>query len=141
MCYNRFFFHPVHMGEKHKTTDIFVELIDSTYVQSIFYIQVKSTTRGYTGAGTNRRLNVDVPQAEVEMLKKYPGPSYIVGIDIRGGRGYIIGVVAGLSGAISGLPTLHPINCRTIRSLWNEVDTYWNSTLRSMPMVRTRFST
>ena len=139
MCYNRFFFHPVHMGEKHPTTDMIVELFDPANIRSVFYVQVKSTTMGYSGTGASRRLVVRITQADVEKLKKYPGPAYVAGMDVASRRGYIAAIVSGLTGAIGGLPTRHPIDCRTIRALWAEVDAYWNSPTRPIPMAHSRF--
>ena len=71
MCYGRFFFHPMPMGEKHPTTDMVVELLEPVRVRSLFYVQVKSTSRGYTGTGSHRRLAVRLTRSDVEKLKKY----------------------------------------------------------------------
>lgn len=140
ICYNRFFFHPVHLGEKHPTIDFRVELFDPENVQSHFYVQVKSTTHGYIGKGDDRKLEIQLKRSEVEKLRRYPGPTYVAGMDIVGRRGYIVGIVAGLNGAINGLPARHPIDCRTIRTLWAEVDAYWNSNARAIPMAHSRFT-
>jgi hypothetical protein len=83
-CYGRFYFHEVFLGEKHATTDFKVELINPTSAGAWFYVQVKSTTKGYTGAGDGRLLNVKVTKNEIEKLKKAPGPAYVVGIDSTG---------------------------------------------------------
>src|SRR5690349_7052162 len=87
-CYNRFFFHPIHMGEKHPTTDMVIELFDPTGVRAFLYASVKSTTMGYTGSCAERKLNVSVTESDVEALKQYPGPTYLAGMDVVEGRGY-----------------------------------------------------
>ena len=139
MCRKKFYFHPIHMGEKHPIIDMVVELHDPTNVQSMFYVQVKSTTLGYTGTGIDERLRVEISSSDIEQLKKSPGPTYIAGIDIKSGRGYLAGIVSTMDGGISGLPTRHPIDCTHIRRLWTEVDTYWNTDPRPMPMTSTIF--
>jgi hypothetical protein len=140
MCYNRFFFHPMPMGEKHPTTDLVVELVEPSRIRSVFYVQVKATSRDYSGKGRHKRLKIHLNRSDVEKLKRYPGPTYVAGMDVINGRGYIGGIVPGLAGPIHGLPVLHPIICRNLRALWSEVDTYWNSYVRSIPMASTRFA-
>jgi len=78
-------------------------------------------------------------QREFE-LKQYPGPTYVAGIDVDKRRGYIAAIVAGLTGAVNGLPTYYAINCVTISALWAEVDAYWNLSCRPIPMVSSRFT-
>ncbi len=139
-CRRRFYFHPIHLGEKHRGVDMVVELLDASNIQAVFYIQVKSTTLGYTGTGNDERLRVEISSADIERLKTFPGPTYIAGIDIESGRGYLWGVVSGMDGAINGLPTRHPIDCHRIRRLWIEVDAYWNHEPRPIPLNMTYFS-
>jgi len=139
-CYNRFFFRPIPMGEKHPTTDILVELVEPTRIQSVFYVQVKSTTLGYSGGGASRKLKVNVSREDIANLKQYPGPTYVAGIDVKKRRGYIAAIVSGMTGAVNGLPTYHTIDCPTIRALWAEVDAYWSSISRPIPMASSRFA-
>jgi len=139
MCYRRFYFHAVPLGEKHPTADMLVELVNPTGIQTVMFVQVKATARGYAGIGPSRRLEVDVTEADIQNLKRYPGPTYLSGIDILSGRGYIGAVVDTLTGPLRGLPVRHPLNCRTLRSLWKEADAYWNLTVRPIPMVASAF--
>jgi hypothetical protein len=138
-CRDRFYFHPVHLGEKHPTIDMVVELLDPTNVKSLFYVQIKSTALGYTGSGSSERLRVTITSEDIERLKAFPGPSYIAGIDIVKGRGFLVGIVTSLNGPLNGLPTIHRLDCRNFRTLWNEVDAYWNFSDRLIPMASTRF--
>jgi hypothetical protein len=124
-CYARFYFREVFLGEKHETTDFAVELIDPSCAGACFYVQVKSTMRGYTGDGGDKLLNVSLRKRDINKLRRVPGPAFLVGIDVREERGYIRAITASTDGAISGLTTRHPLNCRTIRALWEEVDSYW----------------
>jgi hypothetical protein len=138
-CRKRFYFHPIHLGEKHATTDMKVELINPHGIRSCFYVQVKSTTRGYAGNGIDEKLNVAVKASDIQKLKQSPGPTYIAGIDIESGRGYLAGIVSSRSGAINGLPTRHPIDCHLIPMLWTEVEAYWNANPRHIPMISSAF--
>jgi hypothetical protein len=78
-------------------------------------------------------LNVSVKKNEVEKLKKAPGPVYVVGIDVHSERGFIKAITASTPGMISGLSIRHPLKCLTLRSLWDEVDTYWNTRRMLLP--------
>jgi len=139
-CGRKFYFHPIFMGEKHPTTDMTVELLDPTRIRSLFYVQVKSTTLGYNGLETGRKLRVDITADDIENLKCYPGPTDLVGIDADKDRGFLVGVTSTVYGPINGLSTRHPLNCRNIRALWAEVDAYWNSASRPIPMATTAFT-
>lgn len=138
-CRKRFYFHPIHMGEKHPTTDMVVELVNAPGILSVFYVQVKATSLGYTGTGNDERLRVEIGAEDIERLKRFPGPTYVAGIDIRIGRGYLAGIVSNRDGGIHGLPTHHPIDCQRIPRLWTEVEAYWNANPRPIPMTSTVF--
>ena len=127
------------MGEKYPPTDMVVELLNTRGIRSSFYVQVKSTTRGYAGIGIDERLRVKIGAGDVERLKKLPGPAYIAGIDIESGRGYLGGIVSSLEGVINGLTTRHPIDCHLIPRLWTKVDAFWNTNPRQLPMASTAF--
>jgi hypothetical protein len=138
-CRSRFYFHPIHLGEKHPITDMVVELLDTTGIHAMFYVQVKSTSLGYTGIAPDEMLRIEVSSTDIERLKKYPVPTYVAGIDIVNGRGFLGGIVESTYGGINGLPTRHPINCKNIGRLWEEVNAYWNGDSRPIPMNFTAF--
>ena len=131
-------FDDVHLGEKYEAKDFLVNLIEPDTGDACFYVQVKATTTGYTGAGANRKLNVQVTKEDVEKLKKVPAPAYVVGIDIDKECGFIIGITQASTGGLSGISTRHRLNCRTIKALWNEVNEYWRA--RKMLTRSSRFS-
>lgn len=115
------------LGEKAETKDFMVNLIEPASGDAPFYVQVKATTTGYTGTGPDRKLNVKVTKEDVEKLKHSAGLAYVVGVDIQGECGYLMAITKDVTGAISGIPTKHRINCDLIKKLWKEVDNYWKA--------------
>jgi Domain of unknown function (DUF4365) len=137
-CGGKPYFTDSFLGEKHETTDFLVELISPTCGHAHFYVQVKATTSNYSGTGQGRKLGVQVAREDVERLGQIHAPTYVVGIDIDNGRGYIAAVPRGASTAISGVPTKNALNCRNLGMLWKEVDDYW--TAQKMLATKSRFS-
>ncbi len=137
-CGGRAWFTDTFLGDKHQTTDFLVELIEPTTGHAHFYVQVKSTRGRYSGEGAGRKLDVGVSAEDVERLKQIHAPTYVVGIDVEIVRGYIIAITQESSGVISGIPVRHPLNCRTLKALWKEVDEYWKA--RSVLAQRSKFS-
>jgi hypothetical protein len=126
-CGGRPWFDDVFLGEKAEARDYLVNLIDPSVIASLFYVQVKSTSKGYSGKGADKKLNVSVSKEDVRKLKQTAGPTYICGIDIVKGCGFLYAVTKTTRGPISGLPTRFRINCQLIRKLWKEVDDYWKN--------------
>ena len=58
-------------------------------------------------------------------LKRSAGPAFVVGIDIESDRGYLVQITAKSPRSFSSLSLRHPINCRTIKKLWAQIDAYW----------------
>ena len=55
----------------------------------------------------------------------YPAPTYVIGIDEPQEKAYVIAVVTSMRKKISSLRTAHPLNCDTLKLLWDEVRDYW----------------
>src|SRR5262249_22511339 len=124
-------------GDKQEAKDFVVNLIGAS-VDACFYVQVKATLKGYVGSGPARKLRVKVSKRDVEKLKKAPGPAFVVGIDVASDRrGYVMAITETHTKGISGVPTKHPLNCRTLKALWKEVDDHWKS--RQMTLRSSRF--
>lgn len=138
-CNGKPLFVQVFMGDKHEGTDFMVELVEPTCGHAHFFVQVKSTQSRYTGQDEDRKLDVQVSARDVETLKMIHAPTYVVGIDINDARGYITGITQRSAGGISGIHTRNLLNCRTLRTLWKEVDDYWKA--MSILMRESRFST
>lgn len=115
------------LGEKAETIDFLVSLVEPTHPGACLFVQVKSTLTGYNGVGKDRKLKVRVSKSEVEKLRKLVVPTYVVGIDVVKERGYITAITQATTGGINGLPTRYPLNCRSLRALWKEVDACWTA--------------
>jgi len=131
-------FFDVFLGEKHPTTDFFVELVNPNVGKAGFYVQVKSTKGNYKGKGDGREIDVEISKEDVAELKKILAPVYVVGIDILAQRGFIKGISQETTGGIYGISTRRSLTCRTLKALWKEVDEYWAG--KPMLAATSRFS-
>ena len=129
------FFRPHFLGVKFMTLDFFVELVDAGAVTPFFFVQVKTTTQGYTKK--DRRLKVQVSAEEVHRLIAYPAPTYVVGIDERQEVGYLQAVLETQPQRIASLSTVFPLHRFTLEALWQEVRDYWYQ--RDMRFTRSYF--
>ena len=127
------------LGEKYPTIDFHVDLLDPTAEKAHCYVQVKATEQGFEGEGPARKLKVRVPKADVIKLRRFPAPTYVVGIDVTKelGEAYVMAIDRNVAGAINGLPAKHRLDCRALRKLWQEVDTYWKA--KDMLMAQSAF--
>ncbi|WP_204106705.1 MULTISPECIES: DUF4365 domain-containing protein [Spirulina sp. CCY15215] len=124
---------PRFLGEKKRTIDFLIELFYEESLIPFFFVQVKATARGYTQR--EDRLNIQVTSTTMQRLAAYPAPTYIVGIDEPGERGYILSANGEYTTGFSSLCTNYPLNPDVLALLWDEVVAYWTSpndlTLRS----------
>src|SRR5947209_3953474 len=121
-CGGKPLFDETFLGEKHEAKDFLVNLVDSTSGDAYFFVQIKATSAGYFGKGSDRKLRVRVTKQDVAKLKKVSAPTYVVGIDVEKECGFMMSITAATSGGISGISTRHRLNCTTLRALWREVD-------------------
>ncbi len=126
------YFRPRFLGDKYPTFDSIVEVVD--HPSYFFFVQVKSTARGYTSR--ERRLLVRVSQNDVDRMVAVPAPTYMVGIDTELCVGYLLSVNEP-RGAISSLATRHKIDDDVRGGLRDEVIEFWSS--RNMVLADSRF--
>jgi len=124
-CDNQRWFEGDFEGAKAETKDFTVNLVEPTSTYAVFYVQVKGTTRGYSGKGAKRKLKAKVSKADVAKLKRQPGPTFVAGIDIETGVGYLYAITAKCGDTLNAIPCTHPIDCTLIKKLWSKVDRYW----------------
>jgi hypothetical protein len=139
-CAGRTWFFEVMLGEKYPTIDFKVDLLAPTVEKAYRFVQVKATDKGYSGAGAGRKLNVKVSKKDVQQLRRIPAPAYVVGVDVTRpmGQAFIVAIDKNVTEGINGLPTRYPLDCRALKKLWAEVDTYWKA--RDMLMAKSVFS-
>jgi hypothetical protein len=129
-------FRPHFLGAKFVTLDFLVELVDTGAMTPFFFVQVKTTTLGYTKH--DRRLRVQVATEDVQRLIAYPAPTYVVGVDERQEVGYLHAVVDSRPQRIASLSTAFPLNQPTLEALWQEVHNYWSQC--DMHFTHSRFA-
>lgn len=126
------FFRPRFLGEKYPTFDFIIEVVDEP--SYFFFVQVKSTTLGYTQK--EKRLRVKVSQEDVDRMVAVPAPTYVVGVDTDQGVGYLVSVNEPRR-QVASLTTRFKIDCNLLKSLRDEVVEFWSS--RSMVLKASRF--
>jgi hypothetical protein len=118
------FENPRHLGEKKATIDFHVDLITGAH-PAYFFAQVKCTRQGYTDR--ERRLKVAVEGEHMRRLAAYPAPTYIVGIDERSERGYILSANGERLTGFSSMSTRFPLDGDVLAALHAEVEAYWRA--------------
>ena len=101
-------------------------------------MQVKATSKGYTGKGKSRKLKANVSKKDVKKLQGVTGPAYIVGIDVETEEGYLVAVTKKSRSHYSGIPCKHKIDCALIEKLWKDIEAYWVN--RNMTATKSLFS-
>jgi hypothetical protein len=125
-------FRPHFLGDKFATLDFLVELVGFQEGIAYFFVQVKTTTQGYT-SHVPKRLKIQVTKEDIDRMKAFPAPTYIVGVDEVNEQAYIASVSGKSVGRVSSLPTSYPLNPANLQLLWDEVASYW----RGKDMVQT----
>jgi hypothetical protein len=54
----------------------------------------------------------------------YPAPTYLIGVDERQEKAYIVAVHGSMNKKISSLSTAHELNGTSLKHLWDEVCDY-----------------
>lgn len=128
------YFRPRFLGDKYPTFDYLVQVVG--HEAYFFFVQVKTTTRGYTGT-MEPRLLVQLSQQDVDSMVASPVPAYVVGIDEPGQVGYILSVNEARD-HVASLCTKYVLNCENLKILWQEVHDYWST--RNMILRGSRFT-
>lgn len=117
-------FRPEFLGDKFVTFDYLVELVGLKDRAAYFFVQVKTTTRGYT-KGTPPRLKVNVSEQDVLRMAQYPAPTYVAGVDEAGKHAFLASVNGPSLVGIPSLTTRYPLEPRNLKILWDEVEAFW----------------
>jgi hypothetical protein len=132
------YFLPHYLGAKCPTFDFLVELVDAGRQTPFFFVQVKATRKWLTVTHVPPRLQVGVSGEDVRRMAAYPAPTYVVGVQEREERAFVISVHRGMSESISSMTTGHELNRVTLRRLWDEVRGFWRG--RGMARERSAFA-
>lgn len=129
-------FRPQFLGDKWPFVDYLVALEDAGPLTPFFFVQVKTTRKGYTAKG--KRLKVNVSESHIFGLASYPAPVYIIGVDEVSEAGYIVSANGENLSSLSSLSTEFPINATNQDRLWNEVRAYWGAS--TSPKLKSTFA-
>jgi hypothetical protein len=129
-------FRPYFLGEKKATLDFLVELLGLDGRSAYFFVQVKATAR--PASKRAGKLPVRMQRRDLDRMVAYPGPTYLVGVDVKAEEGYILSVNEPMDGDLVGLPLIYPMDCTNLGILWKEVDDYWKS--KDMAMNHSAFT-
>jgi hypothetical protein len=119
------YFWPRYLGEKGRTFDFLVELVDAGESTPFFFVQVRSTRKNFTTSRRPPRLRVEVSEEEVRRMVAYPAPTYIIGVHEGEERAFIVSVHGNMSNSIPSITTAHELTSETLRRLWEEVRDFW----------------
>jgi len=118
-------FAPEFLGNAWPVVDYIVRLRGaSRSVAPYFFVQVKTTSRGYTRSG---RLRASISAREMRGLVANPVPTYVVGVDQSAIAAYVTSANGERNQGLASLPADFPLNRVTQEALWDEVNTFWKS--------------
>src|SRR4051812_25058439 len=80
------YFWPHFLGEKKKTFDFLVELVDTGPSTPFFFVQVKPTQKDYTKTQNPPRLRVEISEEDIRQMVAFPAPTYAIGVQERDAR-------------------------------------------------------
>lgn len=129
-------FRAVFLGEKKATLDFMVELIGLHKRSAYCFIQVKTTIKEVKPNA--KTLKVGIKQVDIARMVRYPGPTYIVGVDETAETAYIISANTIVPKDLPSIPTTYPLDPANLAKLWKEVDKYWKN--RKMESKNSVFS-
>jgi len=131
------YFVPHYLGEKCRTFDYLVELVDAGESTPFFFVQVKATRKEFTKKQVPPRLAVGVSEKDIRRMVAYPAPTYVVGVHEGEERAFVVSVHEGMSAAIPSITTGHELTCDTLKRLWEEVRNFWQA--RDMARTTSQF--
>ncbi len=126
-----YLFRTVLIAGKWPAIDIYAEVIGDSVPKNYCFIQVKSTTLGYTAR--DNKLRIQIPKTKLNKLAEFNGPSYLIGIDYVesnpfDSKAYISAIRGTYATGFSSMPTNNLLDESNLIRLKDEVETFWNGT-------------
>lgn len=120
-------FRPVPLGDKWPATDLYVELLDSGMtVTPFFFIQVKSTNKGYQKKNGN--LKVAIKKDGIARMAVIPAPTYLVGVEVKADREvFILAIRKKTKRGLTSLPRDYDLSYANLERLYDEVLSFWKA--------------
>lgn len=121
------------LGDKWPTIDFYVELTNKK--GCYFFVQVKSSTRGYIKVGTRKtNLILSVKKKSVIENLNYYGPTYLIGVDYvktdffkSKAFIYCLSGDPNTANTISQIPVKSPLTPPKLKLLEKEVSDFWKN--------------
>jgi hypothetical protein len=117
------YFRPCFLGEKARTLDFYVELLDTGERTLFFFAQVKTTRKAPTKKDS--RLRIEMTGEDVRRASLVPAPTYLVGIDENTEGGYLHPILDGMKHDIPSISTAFPLDRTNLPRLHAEVSQFW----------------
>ncbi len=112
------------LGDKWPLVDFICELEGTWKNQRPFFlVQVKATHRGFIA--DKSRLKVKIDHDHAWGIRGYKVPVYLVGIDARAERAFIVGAAGTRISSLSSLSCGTEVNQASRLVLWKEVRDWW----------------
>jgi hypothetical protein len=124
------------LGEKKATLDFMLELVGLPNRSAYCFVQVKATSKAVSP--NSGILKVSVKKRDVDRMVSYPGPTYIVGVDEKNEKAYIISANDSVKKDLPSIPIRYSLDAANLAKLWAEVNSYW--TMRDMTLKKSVFS-
>jgi len=123
--YKRPLFKATHLGGKYKAVDFVVDVLGpNANSLGIFFVQVKSTFAHVKHARS--RLPVKVDLQKHNCMVRLPIPTYLIGVELRTERAYIVSAFAPRQTQISSITRDYPLDCDQTRiKLYAELKSHW----------------
>jgi hypothetical protein len=117
-------FRPSHLGEKYPIVDLIVDVLDDKENSiGFFFVQVKSTTKA---AIASKTLPVEIDLKKYNRLAAMPAPTFLVGVDTRAEKVYLVSALKPASKAVSSICKKYDLLDDAVRlALHKEVAAYW----------------
>lgn len=122
--YRRALFQATPLGGKYPTVDLIVDVLNRDGEPAgFFFAQVKATQSASAGGA---RLSLTVEAERYRRLTRLGAPAYLIGVDVREERSWIVAAAAPARASVPSIPRDYPLTDDKIRvTLYREVAAYW----------------
>jgi len=127
--FNRPLFRVTSLGGKYPRVDFLVDLLSANgSTIGYCFAQVKATS---VESNAGDRLPIAIPAKKYNDLVNLPLPTYVIGVDTRSERSYLIAAQRTRRTQISSMPRTYDLSEDAIRiELYKEVRKFWDSARR-----------
>jgi hypothetical protein len=127
--FNRPLFRATALGGKYPTADFLVDLLAPNGSASGFFLaQIKATA---AETDSRKRLPITIPIRKFNALVRLPVPTFLIGVDLRSERSYLVAAARKRQRPVSGAAKVYCLSDDSVRiDLYKEVQSFWNAAKR-----------